>query len=131
VGYSRYRLPYSSDINGKLEAIARARVSLKLGRIFDWELQLEDSVSPDDAERMLDECKAAGKPAQYVGFASGIPPVGEDWLALSRRQNLGFSFAGMDDPAAIVDAARGLGGRFNCRVSESANLQALATALFG
>ena len=94
-GYSRYILPYSADLNGKLEAIARARVSLKLGRMFDWELQFEDSVSPEEADRMLDECKAAGKPAQYAGFSSGKIPSGDDWLAVARRQSVIFSFSGM------------------------------------
>ncbi len=41
-GYSRYILPCSDDLTGKLEQIARARVPLKLGRVFDWELQLDD-----------------------------------------------------------------------------------------
>jgi hypothetical protein len=131
-GYSRYVLPYGADLLSKLEAVARARVSLKLGRTFDWEMQLEDSVSPVEAESMLDECKAAGKPAQYVSFTSGKSPAGDDWLALARRQNFGFSFSGMDgDLSALADTARGLGGRFNYRAGADANPQELASTLFG
>jgi hypothetical protein len=131
-GYSRYILPHSAELLSKLEAIARARVSLKLGRMFDWELQLDDSVAPEQAEQMLDECKAAGKPAQYVGFSSGNAPSGEEWLTLCRRQNWAFSFSGMDgDLAALGETARTLGGRFNYRAGNGANAQDLATALFG
>ena len=133
-GYSRYILPYTADLNSKLESIARARVALKLGRVFDWELRLEDGVAVGEAERMLDECKSAGRLAQYVGFASGKAPVGEDgeeWVALSRRQNFAFSFAGMDeDLPGLGEAARRL-GRFNYRAGAEANPQELATALFG
>jgi hypothetical protein len=132
IGYSRYILSYGDDLTGKLEQIARARLPRKLGRMFDWELQLEDSVSIEEAERMLEECKAAGKPAQYVGFSSGKVPSGDDWLALSRRQSFAFSFSGMDsDPAALSETARRLGGRFNYRAGGSANPQELAAALFG
>jgi hypothetical protein len=131
-GYSRYIFPYSDDLTGKLEQIARARVPLKLGRMFDWELQLEDSVSPEEAERILEECKSAGKSPQYVGFSSGNAPSGDDWLSLSRRQSFAFSFSGMDgDAAALSETARRLGGRFNYRAGESANPQELASALFG
>jgi hypothetical protein len=131
-GYSRYLMPYSDDLTSKLEAMARARLPLKLGRVFDWELQLDDGTAPEAAERLLDECKAAGKPAQYIGFTSGKIPAGEEWLALSRRQNFGFSFAGMDDDlAALNETARMLGGRFNYRAGEEANPQELAAALFG
>jgi hypothetical protein len=131
-GYSRYILPYSADLAAKLETIARARVALKLGRMFDWELQLEDSASPDDVERMLEECKGAGKAAQYVGFSSGKIPAGEDWLGVSRRQSVSFSFSGLDDNlAALADAARSLGGRFSYRAGPQANPQELAAALFG
>jgi hypothetical protein len=134
-GYSRYILPFTADLNSKLEAIARSRVSLKLGRVFDFELQLEDGVSPGDAERVLDECKAAGKPAQYVGFTGGRVPsrdTADDWLALARRQNFAFSFSGLDDePAALGETARRLGGRFNYRAGAGANPQALATTVFG
>jgi hypothetical protein len=131
-GYSRYVIPLSTDLPARLEATARARVKLKLGRMFDWELQIEDPVSPEEAERMLDECKAVGKPAQYIGFASGKIPTGEDWLALSRRQNFGFSFTGMDgDLLKLADTARTLGGRFNYRAGTGANPIELAAALFG
>ncbi len=131
-GYSRYILPYSEDLIGKLEQIARARVPLKLGRMFDWELQLEDSVSPSEAERVLEECKAAGKPAQYVGFSSGKAPEDDDWLVLSRRQNFAFTFSGMDnDAVALSETGRRLGGRFNYRAGASANPLELASALFG
>ena len=127
-GYSRYILSYGADLTSRLEAIARARVSLKLGRMFDWELQLEDSIAPELVEQMLDECKAAGKPAQYIGFTSGKLPSGEDWLTLSRRQNCGLSFSGMDaDLAALGETARTLGGRFNYRAGAAAN----PAALFG
>jgi hypothetical protein len=132
IGYSRYIVPYSDDLTGKLEQIARARVPLKLGRMFDWELQLEDSVSIEEAERRLEECKGAGKSPQYVGFAGGNAPSGDDWLALSKRQNFAFSFSGLDgDLAALADTARRLGGRFNYRAGASANPQELASALFG
>jgi len=131
-GYSRYILPYGDDLLGKLEQIARARVPLKLGRMFDWELQFEDSIAPAEAERILEECKAAGKTAQYVGFTSGNAPSGDDWLTLSRRQNFAFSFSGLDgDAAALSETARRLGGRFNYRAGASANPQELAAALFG
>jgi hypothetical protein len=132
VGYSRYILPNGPDLTGKLEQLARARLPLKLGRVFDWELQLHDSTSADDTERILEECKSAGKPAQYVGFVSGKVPEGEDWLALSKRQNFAFSFSGIDsDPAALGETARRLGGRFNYRAGASADPQELAAALFG
>lgn len=130
-GYSRYVLPYTSELTGKLEAMARARVALKLGRMFDWELQLEDSTTPRDAERILEEFRSAGKPAQYIGFSSGRQPSDEEWLALARRQSFAFSFSGMDcDLAALGSAARRFGGRFNYRAAEGANLQELAAALF-
>jgi hypothetical protein len=130
-GYSRYILPYSADLSGKLEQIARARLPLKLGRMFDWELQFEDTVSPEEAERILEECKAAGKSPQYAGFVSGKVPEGDEWLSLARRQSLSFSFSGMDgDLPALSETARGL-GRFNYRASASANPQELASALFG
>jgi hypothetical protein len=131
-GYSRYILPYSQDLLAQLEAVARARVPLKLGRMFDWELRLEDSVSPEVAETILDECKTAGKPAQYIGFSSGKVPESEEWAALSRRQNFGFSFSGMDgDLAALGGTVRSLGGRFNYRAGAGVNPQDLAAALFG
>ena len=131
VGYSRYILPYSEDLTGRLEQIARARLPRKLGRMFDWELQLDDSVSPEEAERMLEECKAAGKPAQYVGFSGGQAPEGDDWLSLSRRQSFSFSFAGLDsDLNVLSEMVRRLGGRFNYRAGASANPQELASALF-
>jgi hypothetical protein len=131
-GYSRYILPYAADLTQRLEAMARARVAIKLGRMFDWELQLEDAVSPEDAERMLEEFRAAGKPAQYVSFTSGKLPASDDWLALSKRQNFGFSFSGLDDnPSALTDAVKTIGGRFNYRASAAANPQDLASALFG
>ena len=131
-GYSRYILPVSDDLTGKLEQIARARVPLKLGRVFDWELQLEDATPLDAVERILEECKAAGKPPQYVGFVSGKVPEDDEWPALSRRQNFAFSFSGLDsDPASLSETARRLGGRFNYRAAASANPQELAAALFG
>jgi hypothetical protein len=131
-GYSRYILPASDDLAAKLEQIARARVPRKLGRMFDWELQLDDSSSAGEVERMLEECKAAGKPAQYVGFVSGNAPSGDDWLSLSRRQNIAFSFSGMDgDASALSETAKRLAGRFNYRAGASANPQELASALFG
>jgi hypothetical protein len=131
-GYSRYILPYSDDLTGNLEQIARARVPLKLGRMFDWELQLEDSIPMEDAERILEECKAAGKPAQYLGFASGKAPEGDDWQALARRQGLSFSVSGLDDNlAALSEIPRRLGGRFNYRAGDSADRAEIATALFG
>ncbi len=131
-GYSRYILPNSSDLAGKLEQVARARVPLKLGRVFDWELQLENTVLPDEAERVLEDCKAAGKPAQYVGFSSGMVPEGDEWPALSRRQNFAFSFSGMDgDAAALGETSRKLGGRFNYRAGDAASAVELAAALFG
>ena len=133
-GYSRYILPYTADLNSRLESIARARVSLKLGRVFDWELRLDEGVSVVEAERMLDECKSAGRLAQYVGFASGRAPCGteaDEWVALSRRQNFAFSFSGMDkDLAGLGETARRL-GRFNYRAGAEANPQELVSALFG
>jgi len=135
-GFSRYLLPYGEDLNSRLESIARGRVALKLGRMFDWELQLDDSMSPEAAEGILEECKATGKPAQYVSFISGLAPwkaaLAEDWLALARRQNFGFSFSGLDDDlAALSETVRTLGGRFNYRAGAGANPQELASALFG
>jgi hypothetical protein len=131
-GYSRYILAYSTDLTQKLEAMARARVALKLGRMFDWELQLADSASPEDAERILEEFRAAGKPAQYVSFTSGKLPPSDEWLALSKRQNFGFSFSGLDDDLSVLtDAVKTLGSRFNYRASADANPQDLASALFG
>jgi hypothetical protein len=131
-GYSRYMLPYSADLLSKLEALARARVPLKLGRTFDWELQLDDGATPEDAERMLEECRSAAKPAQFISFASGKAPAGEEWLAMSRRQNVGFSFSGLDDnPTGLSETARTFVGRFNYRAREGSNAQQLASALFG
>ncbi len=131
-GYSRYILPPGQDLLAKLEAIARARVPLKLGRMFDWELQLEDSTSVEAAEPILDECKTAGKPAQYISFTSGRVPSGENWAALARRQGFGFSFWGLDDdPVALGEAVRSLGPRFNYRVGAGADPQVVAGALFG
>ena len=131
-GYSRYLLPQSSDLAQKLESIARARVAIKLGRMFDWELLLDDTASFEDAERLLEECRGAGKPAQYVSFTSGRLPSSDDWLSLARRQNFGFSFSGLDDnPAALADAAKSLGTRFNYRAQPGTNPQELAAALFG
>ena len=132
VGYSRYILPNGDDLTGKLEQIARARLPRKLGRMFDWELRLDDADSIEEAERILEQCKAAGKPAQYVGFSSGKAPESDDWMALSRRLTFSFSFSGMDDDsAALSDTARRLGGRFNYRAGASANPQELVAALFG
>jgi hypothetical protein len=131
-GYSRYILDNSEDLLAKLEAIARARVTLKLGRMFDWELRVEDTIAPADAERVLEECRAAGKPAQYIGFTSGKPPVDEEWMALARRQTLGLSFSALHhDLAMLAETARTLGPRFNCRAAAGANPQELAAALFG
>ncbi|HEY3835851.1 MAG TPA: hypothetical protein VGL72_04740 [Bryobacteraceae bacterium] len=131
-GYSRYILPLSSDLTQKLEAIARARVAVKLGRMFDWELLLDDAASPEDTERTLEECRAAGKPAQYVSFVSGRLPSSEDWLSLAKRQNFGFSFSGLDEnPSALSDAVKRSGTRFNYRAAAGANPQDLAAALFG
>ncbi len=131
-GYSRYIVPAGADLLARLEQIARARVPLKLGRVFDWELQLDDDFPADEAERILEECKAAGKPAQYIGFTSGRAPVNDAWLALSRRQSVAFSFSGLDsEPAALSDTARALGPRFNYRAGAAANPQDLAAALFG
>jgi hypothetical protein len=132
IGYSRYILSFSDDLMGRLEQIARARVPLKLGRMFDWELRLEDDASVEQTEQILEECKAAGKPAQYVGFASGKEPEGDDWLALLRRQNLCFSVSGLDDErTALSELPRKLGGRFNYRAGAAANPVELAAALFG
>lgn len=131
-GFSRYILPHSAELTGKLEAIARARVPLKLGRMFDWELQLDDTVSIEDAERLLEEPRAAGKPAQYISLASGQPPSREEWLAMARRQNVAFSFSGMDaDAAKLSETARLLGGRFNYRAAAGTSAQELSAALFG
>jgi hypothetical protein len=100
--------------------------------MFDWELQLEDSTSVEAAEPILDECKTAGKPAQYMSFTSGRAPSGEDWAALARRQGFGFSFWGLDDdPVALGEAVRSLGPRFNYRVGAGADPQVVAGALFG
>jgi hypothetical protein len=133
VGFSRYILRYSDEMAARLEAIARARVPLKLGRMFDWELQLEDATSPETAEKLLEECRGVGKPAQYVSFASGKAPAGdEEWMALSRRQSFGFSFSGMDDDLSrLSEAAKALGPRFNYRAGQAANPRELAAALFG
>lgn len=129
-GYSRYILPASEDLTGKLEQIARARVPLKLGRMFDWELRLEDSTSIEETDRILEDCKTAAKPAQYVGFVSGKVPDGEEWLALSRRQNIAFSVSGLDqDLSALRELPRRLGGRFNYRVG-AGNPAEIAGALF-
>ena len=131
-GYSRYVLAAASDLPAKLEAIARGRVAIKLGRVFDWELQFEDWSAPEEAERLLDECRSAGKPAQYVGLTSGKAPEREEWLELSKRQSFAFSFSGMDgDALALGETARMLGGRFHYRAGAEANPQELASALFG
>jgi hypothetical protein len=131
-GYSRYILPMGAELTAKLETIARARVPLKLGRMFDWELRAEDGASIEAVERILEECRAAGKPAQYLGFAGGKVPVSDEWLELARRQNFGFSFSGLDgDPAALAETARALGPKFNYRGAEGSNPQELAAVLFG
>jgi len=131
-GYSRYLLPYGPDVLARLEAIARARVAIKLSRVFDWELQVDDSLPVEAVDRTLDECRAAAKPAQYVSLLSGRVPSGEAWLALARRHGFAFSFPGLDDqPAALTDAARMLGSRFNYRAAAGASPQPLAAALFG
>jgi hypothetical protein len=142
IGYSRYRVAYGADLNSRLESISRARVSHKLGRVFDWELELEKGISVEEADRVLNECRSVGKPAQYVGFTGGKLPLNDansdEWLALGRRQNFGFSFSGMDnDKVALRETARALNGRFNYRAafnywaSADADLQELAAALFG
>jgi len=131
-GYSRYILHQGADLTARLEAIARARVPLKLGRAFDWELQIDDADTADNVECMLEECRSAGKPAQLIGFASGKAPADEAWLAMARRQNVGFSFSGLDDDLrGLSETARTLGGRFNYRAREGSNPQELAFALFG
>jgi hypothetical protein len=130
-GYSRYLLRYRSDLTARLEAMARARLPLKLSRVFDWELQLDPDTSVPDAERMLEEFRSAGKPAQFVGFSDGKIPANDEWLALAKRQNFGFSFSGLDNRLpALADAARRL-GRLNYRAGETANPLELSAALFG
>lgn len=131
-GYSRYILSSSEDLTGRLETMARARVPLKLGRIFDWELRVEDSTPLESVERTLEDCRAAGKPAQYIGLASGKPPVSDDWLSMIKRQNVGVSFSGLDhDRSVLADTARLWAGRFNYRAGADANPQELAAALIG
>jgi hypothetical protein len=131
IGYSRYILQPGEDLTGRLEQIARARVPLKLGRMFDWELRIADAARVEETERILEDCKAAAKPAQYLGFESGKVPQGEEWLAMSRRQNIAFSVAGLDDdPDALRELPRRLGGRFNYRAG-AGNPAEIAAALFG
>lgn len=131
-GYSRYILPAGDDLLARLEAIARARVPLKLGRMFDWELQLEASVAPEAADKIIEDCRAAGKPPQFIGFTSGRAPSAEEWLALGRRQSVGFTFSGLDDqPECLESTAKFLNGRFTYRAAAGADPQALAKALFG
>lgn len=131
-GYSRYILANGPDLAARLEQIARARVPLKLGRMFDWELQVDEASSPAEVESAIEECRAAGKPPQYLGFTSGAVPAGEEWQALARRQLLSWSFSGYDERLEkLSDAVRGLAGRFNYRAGAGSNPQALSAALFG
>ena len=132
VGYSRYILTAGDDLLARLEAVARARVPLKLGRLFDWELRLEEGVAPETAQKIIEDCRAAGKPPQFIGFASGKALAAEEWLALGRRQSVGFSFWGLDDQPEVLDStAKSLNGRFTYRAGIGTDPQALAKALFG
>ena len=131
-GYSRYIQQPGEDLLARLETIARSRVALKLGRTFDWELQLDETTAPAEAERIIEECRTTGKPPQYLGFTSGQPPLAEDWLALARKQTLGISFSSQgQDSAGLTGIARAVGPRFNCRAEPQANPQQLTAALFG
>ena len=133
IGYSRYiGCPTATILPANWKQIARARVPLKLGRMFDWELQLDDSVSLEDADEFWRNVKPRESRRNTSRSGTGGFPARRRVAGFSRRQNFAFSFSGVDrDLSALSGTARRLGGRFNYHADAGSNVQELASALFG